>query len=141
MFVLLDQDDGGDELHGGFSQHARAELGRQHQPALADLTTPVRQLLYDEQAADIVLDDTDEVTMLLKLSHSDTARINGARGTTAAKGRSISGWRQIATTFPPLTIRNERGHKATYLPGGDELHRLRTTDARCRVDSLRPRTT
>ena len=86
-----------------------------YRPTLADLTTSAWQLLYDEQAADIVLDDTDEVTMLLKLSHSDTARINAARGTTAAKGTQYF-WlsKDCYDFFPPLTIRNERGHKATY---------------------------
>jgi hypothetical protein len=106
-----------------------------HQPALADLTTPAWQLLYDEQAADIVLDDTDEVTMLLKLSHSDTARINAARGTTAAKGTQYF-WlsKDCYDFFPPLTIRNERGHKATYscLVAMNYID-LGTVDARCRV--------
>ena len=106
-----------------------------HQPALADMTTPAWQLLYDEQAADIVLDDTDEVTMLLKLSHSDTARINAARGTTAAKGTQYF-WlsKDCYDFFPPLTIRNKRGHKATYscLVAMNYID-LGTIDDRCRV--------
>ncbi|MCS4511890.1 restriction endonuclease [Xylophilus ampelinus] len=86
-----------------------------HQPTLADLTAPAWQLLYDEQATDVVLDDTGEVTMLLRLSHSDTARIKAARNTTAAKGTQYF-WlsKDCYDFFPPLTIRNERGHKATY---------------------------
>src|SRR5260363_434390 len=56
-----------------------------YRPDLADLTAPAWQLLYDEQAADIVLDDTDEVTIILRLGHSDTARINAAPGSNASK--------------------------------------------------------
>lgn len=71
--------------------------------------------------------------MLLKLSHSDTARINAARGTTAAKGTH---WlsKDCYDFFPPLTIRNERGHKATYscLVAMNYID-LGTVDARCRV--------
>lgn len=57
-----------------------------YRPDLADLNAPAWQLLYDEQAADIVLDDTNEMTMLLRLSHSDTARINAMPGSKAGKG-------------------------------------------------------
>lgn len=86
-----------------------------YQPSLADLTAPAWQLLYDEQAADITLDDTDEVTMLLRLSHADTARINASRGTPASLGTQYF-WlsKDCYDFFPPLTIRNVRGHKATY---------------------------
>jgi hypothetical protein len=86
-----------------------------YKPTLADLSAPAWKLLYDEQASDIVLDDTDEVTMLLRLSHADTARINAAKGTKAAKGTQYF-WlsKDCYDFFPPLTIRNERGHKATY---------------------------
>jgi len=86
-----------------------------YRPELADLTAPAWQLLYDEQSADVVLDDTDEVTMILRLSHSDTARINAAPGTDAGKGTQYF-WlsKDCYDFFPPLTIRNARGHKATY---------------------------
>lgn len=86
-----------------------------YRPDLADLTAPAWQLLYDEQAADIVLDDTDEVTMILRLSHSDTARIQAAHGTKAGLGTQYF-WlsKDCYDFFPPLTIRNMRGHKATY---------------------------
>ena len=86
-----------------------------YQPTLADLKAPAWQLLYDEQAAEIKLDDTDEVTMLLRLSHADTARINAAEGTSASLGTQYF-WlsKDCYDFFPPLTIRNERGHKATY---------------------------
>lgn len=86
-----------------------------YQPTLADVTAPAWQLLYDEQAADIKLDDTDEVTMLLRLSHADTARINAAKGTPASLGTQYF-WlsKDCYDFFPPLTIRNARGRKATY---------------------------
>jgi hypothetical protein len=86
-----------------------------YQPTLADITAPAWQLLYDEQAADIKLDDTDEVTMLLRLGHADTARINADRGTPASLGTQYF-WlsKDCYDFFPPLTIRNARGRKATY---------------------------
>lgn len=86
-----------------------------YRPDLADLTTPAWRLLYDEQAANIVLDDTDEVTMILRLSHADTARIQAAPGTKAGTGTQYF-WlsKDCYDFFPPLTIRNERGQKATY---------------------------
>lgn len=86
-----------------------------YQPTLADTTAPAWQLLYDEQAGDIVLDESDESTMILRLSHADTARINAAPGTNAGKGTQYF-WlsKDCYDFFPPLTIRNERGHKATY---------------------------
>ena len=86
-----------------------------YRPNLIDLTAPAWQLLYDEQAGDIVLDDSEEVTMILRLSHADTARINATRGTNAGKGTQYF-WlsKDCYDFFPPLTIRNARGHKATY---------------------------
>lgn len=106
-----------------------------YRPTLADLTAPAWKLLYDEQAADITLDDTDEVTMLLRLSHADTARIMAARGTTAGKGSQYF-WlsKDSYDFFPPLTIRNERGHKATYscLVSMNYVD-LGTVDNECRV--------
>lgn len=86
-----------------------------YKPTLTDFNTPAWQLLYDEQGADIVLDDTDEVTMILRLSHADTARINASPGSDAGKGTQYF-WlsKDCYDFFPPLTIRNERGHKATY---------------------------
>lgn len=86
-----------------------------YKPELANLTGPAWQLLYDEQASDIVLDDTDEVTLILRLSHADTIRINAPKGSTAAKGTQYF-WlsKDCYNFFPPLTIRNIRGFKATY---------------------------
>lgn len=86
-----------------------------YRPDLTNFAAPAWQLLYDEQAADIVLDDTDEITMVLCLSHADTARINAFPGTTAGKGSQYF-WlsKDCYDFFPPLTIRNIRGCKATY---------------------------
>lgn len=86
-----------------------------YKPDLSDLTTPAWQLLYDEQASGIALDDTDEVTMIIRLSHADTARINATPGTSAGKGTQYF-WlsKDCYGFFPPLTIRNARGYKATY---------------------------
>lgn len=86
-----------------------------YQPLLSDLTSPAWQLLYDEQARGIVLDESDESTMILRLSHSDTARINAAPRSIAGKGTQYF-WlsKDCYDFFPPLTIRNDRGTKATY---------------------------
>ena len=57
-----------------------------YQPTLDEPQAPVWQILYDEQAANVVLDETDEVTMILRLGASDTSRIVAAPRTRAAKG-------------------------------------------------------
>lgn len=84
-------------------------------PNLSDLNDPVWKLLYDEKSSNIQLDDSEEVTMLLTLSHADTARINADHGSNAAKGTQYF-WlsKDCYDFFPPLTIRNSRGRKATY---------------------------
>jgi hypothetical protein len=86
-----------------------------YQPTLVDRTAPAWQLLYDEEAAAVVLDETDEVTMILRLGHADTARINAAPGSTAGKGTQYF-WlsRDCYDFFPALTILNQRGYKRTY---------------------------
>lgn len=85
------------------------------QPTLTDLTAPAWKLLYDEHATEVTLDETDEVTMCLRLSHADTARINAMPNTNAGKGTQYF-WlsKDCYDFFPPLTIRNTHGHKATY---------------------------
>lgn len=86
-----------------------------HTPTLTKMEAPVWQLLYDEEAGDLVLDETDEVTMIIRLGHNDTARIMADVGTNAAKGTQYF-WlsKDSAGFFPPLTIRNEIGTKATF---------------------------
>jgi hypothetical protein len=73
------------------------------------------QLLYDEYAGDIRLDETEEVTMLLTLSHADTARIQATPGSAAGKGTQYF-WlsKDCYDFFPPLTELNRRGTKGTY---------------------------
>jgi hypothetical protein len=86
-----------------------------YRPTLADDTAPAWQLLYDEQAADIKLDETDEVTMVLRLSHADTARIMADPGTKAGLGSQYFWLSKDSFDFlPPLTILNRRGYKTTY---------------------------
>lgn len=86
-----------------------------YRPELNDLQSPAWSLLYDEKSPSLVLDDTAEVTMVLRLNHSDTVRINADAGTDAAKGSQYF-WvsKDSYDFFPPLTIRNKRGDKATY---------------------------
>ncbi len=86
-----------------------------YQPDLNTPANPVWELLYDEQAANIVLDETEEVTMILRLGGADTARIMAVPGTNAARGTQYF-WlsRDCYDFFPPLTILNRRGYKATY---------------------------
>lgn len=105
-----------------------------YKPSLTDLAAPAWQLLYDEQASDIVLDDTDEITMVLRLSHADTARINAAPETKAGLGSQYF-WlsKDCYDFFPPLTIRNVRGHKATY----SCLVKMRYLDLGITVDDCR----
>jgi len=106
-----------------------------HRPTLTDRTAPAWRLLYDEQAAELVLDDSAEVTMLLRLSHADTARINAVPGTNAGKGSQYF-WlsKDCFDFFPPLTIRNEKGHKATYsCLITMEYVDIGVTDSACRV--------
>lgn len=86
-----------------------------HTPSLNDLTAPAWKLLYDEYGRDVVLDETEETTLIVLLGHSDTARIQADPGTDAGKGTQYF-WlsRDSYGFFPPLTIRNERGDKATF---------------------------
>ena len=86
-----------------------------YRPTLADMAAPVWRLLYDEEASTVVLDQTDEVTMILILGHADTVRINAAPGTIQARGTQYF-WlsRDCYDFFPPLTIPNTRGVKKTY---------------------------
>ena len=86
-----------------------------YQPKLDDMTAPVWQLLYDEQASTILLDETDEVTLVLRLGHADTVRINAVPGTKESKG-TLYFWlsKDCYDFFPALTIPNRRGRKKSY---------------------------
>jgi len=83
--------------------------------SLDQLNDPGWSLLYDEKGTDIRLDESGEKTLVVSLVHADTARINAKRGTKAALGSQyffLS--KDCFDFFPPLTIRNKRGKKATY---------------------------
>ena len=86
-----------------------------HRPTVAAMDAPAWRLLYDEQATTLVLDQTNEITMILTLGHADTARINAASGTAQALGTQYF-WlsRDCYDFFPALTIPNTRGIKRTY---------------------------
>ena len=76
-----------------------------HRPSMDNRIAPAWQLLYDEEAATIVLDRINEVTMIVILGHSDTVRINAAPGTKAARGTQYF-WlsRDCYDFFPALTV-------------------------------------
>ena len=86
-----------------------------YEPALADKAHPSWKLLYDEVGGVVKLEDEQEVTMLITLSHADTARILASPGEVAGKGTQYF-WlsKDSYDFFPALTIRNVRGDKATY---------------------------
>lgn len=86
-----------------------------YQPALDDTEAPAWRLLYDEAATRVVLDETDEVTLIVRLGHADTVRINAAPGTSEARGTQYF-WlsRDCYDFFPALTEPNRRGIKRTY---------------------------
>jgi len=117
MSVLLDPDSTAAMKFSwdGLLKSVLAQKWAFYEPSLADKKAPVWKLLYDEQASDVILDETDEVTMVLRLSHADTARINAPKGSDASKGTQYF-WlsKDCYDFFPPLTIRNMRGQKATY---------------------------
>jgi hypothetical protein len=105
-----------------------------HKPDIAE-TAPSWQLLYDETAAGIVLDESEQVTMVVRLGHSDTARIMAEPGTKAYKGSQYF-WlsKDAFGFFPALTILNRRGYKTTYSQNISmtfidlgETHRVRVT--------------
>lgn len=86
-----------------------------HRPDLGAPKDPAWRLLYDEEDRALVLDETDEVTMIVRLGHADTARILAAAGTLAARGSQYF-WltKEAFGFFPALTTLNRRGYKTTY---------------------------
>lgn len=106
-----------------------------YQLAGNDPANPGWQLLYDETPGQVVLDESETVTLILILGHADTARIQAAPGAKAALGSQYF-WlsKDSYDFFPPLTIRNQRGIKGTL----SALVTLRyidlgITDTACRV--------
>ena len=86
-----------------------------YRPSMGDMSAPAWRLLYDEEASTIILDRTNEVTMVVTLGHADTVRINATPGTVKARGTQYF-WlsRDCYDFFPALTIPNTRGIKGTY---------------------------
>lgn len=86
-----------------------------HRPDLGLPNAPAWNLLYDEVGQKIPLDDTEFSTMILRLSHADTARIMADQGTNAGKGSQYFWLSKDSFDFvPPLTEVNRRGVKPTY---------------------------
>jgi hypothetical protein len=104
---------------------------------------PVWQLLYDETPGVVQIDESEEVTLVVRLSHADTARIQAARGTSAGLGSQYF-WlsKDCFDFFPPLTIRNNRGLKGTlstlisleYVDLGTTRHERVTFEAENNLD-------
>jgi len=101
---------------------------------------PAWALLYDETAgrgfkAVLVDQETEEpMSMVQTLGHMDTVRINAAVGTTASRGSQyffLS--KDTYDYFPPLTIRNKKGQKATYSADIEINFRDLSQTRECRV--------
>ncbi len=86
-----------------------------YKPTLMNRSDPSWKLLYDEVSSPLKIDETQEVTLIITLSHADTARIRAQRGTTASKGTQYF-WlsKDSFDFFPPLTIKNTKGYKSTF---------------------------
>ena len=100
-------------LKGLFSQGW--DIYRLEQADIAARRGPGWTLLYDELHDTVKLDDSQLVSMVVLLSHSDTARIQAPPATNAGKGTQYF-WlcKDSFDFFPPLTERNRRGTKNTY---------------------------
>lgn len=82
---------------------------------IGDATNPAWDLLYDEVNGTPSIDESQEMTMVVTLSHSDTARIQASKGSNAGLGTQYF-WLSKGSFdfFPALTERNKRGVKNTY---------------------------
>ena len=95
--------------------HQGWDIYKLEQSDIIDKRNPGWTLLYDEVHDTVKLDDTQLVSMVVLLSHSDTARIQATPGTSASKGTQYF-WLSKASFdfFPALTEKNKRGIKNTY---------------------------
>lgn len=100
-------------INGMFSQGW--DVYRLEQTDIQSKTNPGWTLLYDEVHDTVRLDDSQLVSMIVLLSHSDTARIQAPAGSDAEKGTQYF-WLSKASFdfFPALTEKNKRGVKNTY---------------------------
>lgn len=82
---------------------------------ISDKKDPAWTLLYDEVHSTTKMDESQEVTMMITLSHADAARIQAEKGSDAGKGSQYF-WlcKGAFDFFPPLTIKNKRGDKDTF---------------------------
>ncbi len=117
MAVLLDQPSTREMgfTWQGLVENLLAQRWTILRPTLSEVSAPAWRLLYDEEASTVVLDETNEVTMILRLGHADTVRVNAAPGTSESKGTQYF-WlsKDCYDFFPPLTVTNRRGLKRTY---------------------------
>lgn len=106
-----------------------------YQLTMSDKANPGWQLLYDETPGQVLLDESETVTLILILGHADTVRIQASADSKASLGSQYF-WlsKDSYDFFPPLTIRNQRGIKGT-LSALITLHYvdLGLTDTACRV--------
>lgn len=106
-----------------------------HDMTHAQPSNPGWNLVYDERPRAVTLDETEEVTLIMTLGYADTVRIQATRGTSQGLGTQYF-WlsKDSYDFFPPLTIRNQRGSKATYsaLINMNYID-LGVTDSECRV--------
>jgi hypothetical protein len=105
-----------------------------YRPTLGNTGTPAWRLLYDEFERELALDESEESTLVLTLSHTDTARVQAQRGEKSGKGTQYL-WlsRDCYGFFPPLTILNQRGMKRTF----SCLIRIRYIDLGGRIQNSR----
>lgn len=91
------------------------DIYRLEQSDISGKRNPGWTLLYDEVHDTVKLDDSQLVSMVVLLSHSDTARIQAPAGSDAEKGTQYF-WLSKASFdfFPALTEKNKRGVKNTY---------------------------
>jgi hypothetical protein len=82
---------------------------------LSNRANPAWGLLYDEVHGVGKLPESQKVTMVVLLSHSDTARIQATLGSDAGKGTQYF-WLSKGSFdfFPALTEKNKRGYKNTF---------------------------
>lgn len=93
----------------------RGQVWDYYYPSLTSPADPAWQMLYDEVGTSAPIEESEFMSMILTLGHADTVRINAPSGSTEALGSQYF-WlsKDGYGFFPALTIRNARGHKATY---------------------------
>lgn len=82
---------------------------------IKDAANPAWGLLYDEVNGATPINESQKMSMVVTLSHSDTVRIQADRGSRAGLGTQYF-WLSKGSFdfFPALTEKNKRGAKNTY---------------------------